>query len=604
MRLVALCAILFFAACGDTGSTRSDAAGQGGGNSQGDSAFGDDSGVPGPGGVEGSDGFEFGREIILLHDTSLPLPIGIQSEFTVRAKVVDYAAGAPAAEVPVAWEVVGNEGVNGATGDGSLATKTAYTAADGLVENIFRAGHTGEIKYTVKLSAEGAADTFFQVFVSDSPTGALEVHFAYSGPIAINTIKVRLMPKGFSCGEFTPTMSFSSALFEKTVLDVAATPVFDGLAALSHFTVVATAKSPTGALAAAGCKDGVFVLEGETTPTTLDLNILPLIPTGTYDVENIFDFSNALSSLGTVGEVIGGIKTLFDNPGKFLIDQIKTLVSAYIGELITDLAFGLFENELASIITDWVKNDSPDLLQDFFTIGDDLTQIIDRLHLLSTLKISKLEGNQFQGTQYWTGIVLTWKFGCDPAAPDYETCGLMTFSMEDLSNTQFPQDVLEGYFTGQIANYDRLSIDKHTIQVSYGKLILFVLNELILKTITGQNNLKDAVLEFVNCPSIASFFSSSVLDGLGLTEDKLAGFCESTIGLLIVPLENFIGNLALDSQLRLSGACTLLDETEDLYVDKLVDGEYAGQIEMENGAGPSFSGTFEGVKLAPPGSTP
>jgi hypothetical protein len=103
----------------------------------------------------------------------------------------------------------------------------------------------------------------------------------------------------------------------------------------------------------------------------------------------------------------------------------------------------------------------------------------------------------------------------------------------------------------------------------------------------------------VDCPNIASLFSNGVLDALGLTEDKLAGFCTSTITLLIIPLENYVKNLALDSQLRLSGSCTLIDETEDLYVDRLADGEYVGQIEIDQGAGPSFSGTFSGTKAAP-----
>ncbi|MBT9557446.1 MAG: hypothetical protein IV100_15505 [Myxococcales bacterium] len=587
-------------ACGDSGGGGGDGDLGGNGNGSGDATTDTDDpdGTPGPGGVDGQP-VAIAREIIILHDQTVPLGLGIQEELVLRAKVIDYEVGAPAAELAVNWEVIENIGQNGATGDGSLAAKQVYTAADGLTENVFRGGLLGEIKYTVRLSAEGADDRFIELYVSDSPTGSIEVNFLYSGPIPLNTIKLRLMPKGYSCGEFLPTGSFSGALFEKTVLSVSDKPVFDLLAANTHFTVIATAKSPTGALAAAGCRDGVFVVAKTKSPVSLELNVLPLIPTGTYDVDNIFDFSSALGALGTVGEVISGIQTLFNNPGKFLIDQIKVLVAGFIGEFITDAAFGLFEDELADIITDWVKDDSPQWLQDFFTIGDDLTQIVDRLHLKSTLKISKLEGSSFQGTQFWTGIVLTWKYGCDPAAPDYETCGVTTYSMADLANTEFPQNVVEGFFVGQIANYDRLSIDKHSIQISYGKLILFVLNEIILKTITGTNNLKDAVLQFVDCPNIASLFSNGVLDALGLTEDKLSGFCTSTITLLIIPLENYVKNLALDSQLRLSGSCTLVDETEDLYVDRLADGEYVGQIEIDQGAGPSFSGTFSGTKAAP-----
>lgn len=534
-------------------------------------------------------------EIILLHDTTIPVNVLIQDEFTIRAKVVDYAQGSPAGDVEVGFEIVENVGMGGMAGDATLASKVAYTSEAGEVSNKFRANYVGDVTYTVRVFTEGAEDKFLDVLVSDTPKGSIEVHLDYEGPININTIKVKLMPKSFICGQFKPTANYAGSLADKTVLGIDDKPVFDALAGGSHFTLIATAKSPTGALAAAGCKDGVFVVANEKTPTTLTLHILPLNPTGNYDVDNFFDFTAALSELGTVGEVIQGIVTLFNDPGKFLIDQIKNLVKQFIGELITDLAFGLFEDELADVITDWVKNDSPEWVQDFFTIGDDLTQIVDNLHLLSVLKISKLHNDYyFQGVQYWNGIVLSWKLGCDENDPP--DCGDLKFSMEDLGNTQFPQDIIEGKFTGSIVNYDTLFLDQHTIQISYGKLILFVLNEVILKSLTGQNNLKDAVLAFVNCPGIAATFSNSILDALGLPEDKLAKFCESTIGLLITPLEAWIANLALDSQLRLSGQCTLVDNDDDLFIDELIDGQYSGMVEIEAGAGPPFSGTFAGVK--------
>ncbi len=577
---------LFFVGCGDSargGSEAADVPGHGG--------FGETRAPVDP---------ETGEplaalEIILLHDTTVPTNVLIQDELTIRAKLVDYALGIPPADVEVAFEIVENEGFGGTSGDASLQSKVAFSGEDGAVENVFRANFVGDVNYRVKLSAEGAEDVFLDIIVSDTPKGSLEILLTYEGPINVNTIKVRLMPKSYICGQFEPTANLAGSLADKTVLSIDAKPVFDGLAGGSHFTLVATAKSPAGALAAAGCRDGVFVVANEKTPTSLQLHLLPLNPTGNYDVDNFFDFTNTLGELGTVGEVIQGIVTLFNDPGKFLIDQIKTLVKQFIGELITDLAFSLFEDALADVITDWVLNDSPDWVQDFFTVGDDLTQIVDNLHLQSVLKISKLHNDYyFQGIQFWNGIVLTWKLGCEPDDPP--DCGEMTFSMDDFGDTQFPQDIIEGKFTGSVVNYDQLFIDQHTIQISYGKLILFVLNEVILKSITGENNLKDAVLSFVNCPSIAAAIENDILDAIGLPEDKLAKFCESTVGLLMAPLEAFIANLALDSQLRLSGQCTLLETDDDLIVDELIDGKYSGMVEIEAGAGPPFSGTFSGVR--------
>ena len=589
------CLALGALGCGDGGGGGGAGKDTGGGPGTDGAVFDPDAfdydGTPGPGAPQGA------LEIILLHDPTVPVQVKIQDEFTIRARVIDWTKGGPAVDVPVTYEIVQNPG----NGDATLAAKSAYTNEAGEVENKFRANYKGDVSYRVKLSTEGANDVFLDIIVSDTPKGSIEVHLAYEGPIDINTIKVRLMPKSFICGSFKPTYNYEGSLADKTVLDINAVPVFDGLAAGSHFTLIATAKSPKGFLAAAGCKDGVFVVAAQKTPTTLDMFLLPLNPSGNYDVDDYFDFTGALSGLGTFGQVMEGIVTLFNDPGKFLIDQIKTLVKQFIGSIITDLAFGLFEDELAKVITNWVKNDSPKWVQDFFTIGDDITQIVDNLHLLSVLKISKLTNDYYvQGIQYWKGLVLTWKYGCDKNAPDYDQCGVHVFTMDQFNNTQFPQDILEGKFTASIVNYDQLYIDNHVIQISYGKLILFVLNELILKTLTGENTFKGAVLKFVNCDSIAATFSNSVLDGIGLDEAKLADYCVSTIGLLITPIETWIGNLALDSQLRLSGHATMVDETDDLYVDKLIDGVYSGTIEQNGGPGPTFKGTWSGVKQVQP----
>ena len=467
------------------------------------------------------------------------------------------------------------------------------------MENDFRARFVGDVTYEVKLSTDGAADKILTIIVSDTATGSLEVNLDYEGPININTVKVRLMPKSFNCGKFSPTYNLSGALFDKTVLDIQSTPTFDGLSAGSHFTIVGTGLSPTGALAAAGCKDGVFITEGQKTTTTLTLFLLPLNPAGNYDVHNHFDFTGALKAMGTVGQVIEGIVTLFNDPGKFLIDQIKKLVKQFIGEVVTELAFSLFEDELGDVITGWVKKDSPQWLQDFFTIGDDLTQIVDNLHLISVLKISKLTNDyHVQGIQYWNGIVLTWKYGCEEDDPP--DCGENTYSMEEFNNTQFPQEILEGKFTASVVNWDELFIDNHVIMLSYGKLILFVLNELILKSLTGENTMVGAAKKFVNCPKIASAFSNKVLDAIGLKEEKLAKYCDSVVGFLITPLETWIGSLSLDSQLRLSGNCIMVDETDELIVDKLKDGTYQGTIEVDGGPGPTFTGTWEGTRQKPP----
>ena len=93
--------------------------------------------------------------------------------------------------------------------------------------------------------------------------------------------------------------------------------------------------------------------------------------------------------------VVDEIVLLFNDPGQFLLNQIKALTKNFIPAWVVDAAFGLFENELADIITGWMLNESPEWIQDIFVVGNDLTQVVDNLEMLATLQLSKLSNDYY-----------------------------------------------------------------------------------------------------------------------------------------------------------------------------------------------------------------
>ena len=107
------------------------------------------------------------------------------------------------------------------------------------------------------------------------------------------------------------------------------------------------------------------------------------------------------------------------------------------------------------------------------------------------------------------------------------------------------------------------------------------------------------MISFINCAGIASAFSNGVLDAIGATEQNIEGFCEDAITLIVTPVEIILANLALDSQLRLQGHATLIDETQNLIVDSIVDGVYVGHVEVDGQEGPEFDGVWEAHRINP-----
>ncbi len=537
-------------------------------------------------------------QIIPLHEPTLS--ITVEDHLSVRVKVVDYQTAQPAKHYDVKYKVIeSNPECSQGADCGHFLVSEGTTDTNGNASVTFDAATTGNVQYIVEMSGPQAYPEALKINVLAMPTGTLKVKFNYSSDVPLHDLNVRLS-KGFkSCTQFSPVAPWNTDIVgQKTVSSIQATPQFEELSLLPTYQVFATAMGPNGHLAAAGCIDAVHVLPTEqgVTEVTLNLYLLPLNPAGTFDTINNFDFKDAIPD-GQVGDIINLVIDIFYDPGKVIIDMIKVLVSQYIGSWVTDLAFGLFEDALANLVTDWLLNNSPPFIQDLFVIGQDLVQIVTNLEVISKLKIAKL-GSDYSvaGQQTWIGLNLYWKLGCDKDDPNYDDCGKHTFSMEDLNATDFPMDLIAGQYTAMIS-YDKMVIVTHPIEINYGKLILFVINNMLLPAISSFNSLTDLLYSIIDCAAIANGFVGSILSNIGVNQATLEGFCNTAETFILGPIEGLIGNLALDSRLRIHGQCRMVDENDDLIVDKLVEGQWWGHIEVNNQQGNEFQGTFEGERF-------
>jgi len=559
-----------------------------------------DTSVSGPDGSDTTEPTPAGRELIVLHDSSQPLQVRVATNQLLRVKLVDYGLGGPASDSLVSFAIRPKDGA--VTGDASLSALTAFTDTSGIAAVTMRANTSANLSYLVDVSADGADRVTFEVFVADAPRGTLRVEVRYEGPIAVKNLHIRLVSGQYTCGQFNATRPTQDVLAEKTLLGIGgADVVWPNLPESQRFTVFATADSPRDPLAAAGCLDGVVIVPNQENKVTLTLYLLTLNPTGYYNNISTFDFTGAIP--GQLGQLVDEISLLFSSPGQFLINQIKRLAALYVGEFITNLVFGLFENAVVDVVDDWMFNRSPDWLQDILTVGQDLFQIVNNLELLATLRISKLTNDYYvQGTLFWQGVALYWRVGCprlgqagyDPA------CGRNAFGLADFSNTQFPMDIIEGRFTASIQDFDQLDIDNHVIKINYGKLILFALNELVLPALTGENNLTDAVLSFINCASIADGIYFSGLSTIGISESEIESFCTSAIRAITAPVTLILGALAVDSQMRMSGHAVMVDTDDDLDVDRFDNGSFLGNFESDGQLGNPFTGVWSAVRIVNP----
>jgi len=531
------------------------------------------------------------REIILMLNTTLPQVIGPSQQLPIYAKVIDYTHGVAADGVVVLWEVVANQCQSGAPGAGGLDSQNTFTDAKGLTGNVFSANKAPACDYVVRVSCEAAEAVEFAVTVTDNPKGGIKVKMLYDNQVALGQVTVRVMPSPFTCAAFKPVYPNEGWVASKAT-SLEDTPEFAPLAADKKYGIYVIAKDTDNHLAAAGCADAVLVIDKQTTEVTVSIGTLPLLASGPYDMVNHFDFTGAIP--GQLGQILDTAVQIFYDPGAFIISQIKNLVKQVLPGILVDAAFSLFENALSKVVTDWLLNKSPPWLQSFFQMGQDVLQIVKKLEMLGVLKIYKVSNDFFvKGEIAFTGLNLYWKLGCDKKDPKYAECGKITLdAAKAVNDPNFPLDFFAGTLTGSISAQKKLTIDSSTIKLNYGKLILFVLTQVVLKKITGETTFIGAMQKLVNCEGIAKGIGSSILGKIGLSENTVKGFCTSTLGLIVLPLEQLIGGLALDSKLSLNGSCTMVDTNDDLKVDKLIDGVWIGNIVVEGAAGKSFKGDF------------
>ncbi len=518
------------------------------------------------------------------------LPIGVL--------LFERASGAPVQGELIDFELLEDEQ------DASLSERQATTNENGQGTVRFIGGEQ-LTTFTVRATHPGANSVEFKVSVEDLPSGNLDVRYVNAGSSVydISPIETFVFPRShFTCNAFRPLSRMPEPTYTDEVSGPSQTSHFEGLSVREPWTIVAIGRGEFGQLAAAGCVGDVFIEEDETVSTEIVLTLLPLNPVGRFAVTSHWDFSETLEDAGTVGQILLQIFDAFENPGRFLVDQIINLVRQFLGGLIAG-AVDFFLNVfgLDDIIEDGINDfvSSIDFLRQIRQAGLDLRDIVTHLEVLSTLTIGKLGSDyEVRGTDDWLGLAFYWRWNCADDAP--EDCGRIEVAIDPDSSL----GIVLGEWQGRVVAYNNLQIGTHTVNLRYGELILYILNEVILPVLTDGNasSMMEAILYWIDCQGLAESITGSdgeicaPLDVVCVEADDIASVCDSVIRTVFGFAEILLRNLEIDSVLELAGEATLVERDGDLLVDEIVDGVFNGFVNIQDSRSP-FTATWSGVRL-------
>ncbi|MCA9560135.1 MAG: Ig-like domain-containing protein [Myxococcales bacterium] len=544
----------------------------------------------------------FGRILVIAGDDEKDVHVGGQVELAVLLLDTD---GNPVSDDRVEFAIVDEDAPQGV----SLSARRTVTDANGLASVDFQAGM--EVRdFTVEAWSPDTRRLQFTVHVRDLPAGDVEVAFDYEGPVPLGQLEVYLLTDDTFCEDpyyLTRPEGEAEVLHSAQVEHHSDRLLVENILAGTRFSVLVRGRTATnGVLAAGGCAGDLVVRADEVRRVRVSVFLLPLNPAGTYTLINHFDFTDAIP--GTLGDVIRALVRFFGDQNHereiagLVFDLVEGLVreaAGAIGALVVDLVRGWVEDDLNDIINDYIDNDGPDWLRSFFTVGSDIISVVSNMEVISKMRLSKpRRDGTFDGSQNWIGMAFYWRLPCQND-PDPE-CGRYAFTMDEVAAAAEGIQLVFGQFSGRIHTYNQGIIDSHTMDLQYGRLIIFVLNNIVLPFIAdGADNLHDALLNLANCPGFANGITGGNshlrLGGINIvSRNTIEGWCTTVLGVAGDAAEAIIGRLRIDTRLTLQGEMQFVEENDDLTVDAIEEGVWRGIIRTSNDEGPPFDGDFAG----------
>jgi hypothetical protein len=231
--------------------------------------------------------------------------------------------------------------------------------------------------------------------------------------------------------------------------------------------------------------------------------------------------------------------------------------------------------------------------------------VVADLEVHSELTIGKLGSDyEFRGTDNWLGVTLYWRWNCDQNSPP--DCGAIDL-VADANGQLGSLGVVSSEWTGRVAAYNQLQIDQHPQTLRYGRLIMYILNDVIIPELTdgNANSLSDAFAYWIGCGSLASSITGSdgEIGALGatITDDQIENFCTNAVSTVFGFADLIVNNLEFDLGMRIGGEATMIETTSDGFVDLMEDGTYNGYIQSTDantsGQGSPIEATWSAERI-------
>jgi hypothetical protein len=285
---------------------------------------------------------------------------------------------------------------------------------------------------------------------------------------------------------------------------------------------------------------------------------------GVYLLDSQFDVVSGLP--GTAGNIVNTVIGMTDSPAdpaSFLLDQIGGTAGNIIDGVRPFLDYYLNDRLLYY---------APSFLSTFVAVGDDFGQVARRFGVVTELQVTAGAGGALIGRHTVKGV--HWTIDGRKYEFSAEELGLGTIVAENVPLT-----------------YDgmgRLTMGDHSLGISYGTMLLFVLNQVIIPELQpGSYSIGAVLSRMVDCTDVG--FDIADYLGLGIIEAYLLSEgCDEVMDHVGGEIEDLIRGIggSNGTSLYIRGDGLVADTNGDLRVDSIRNGLWEGEIRLGSAAGP------------------
>ncbi len=433
----------------------------------------------------------------LAHESDQTIGVAANSVVELKVRYQD-GEGARLSDRPIRWTIIGN------SAGSALEVSQSNTDTQGVAA-VSITSQSEEATFEVEATAgddDQVAPIRFTVSVESKQFASYSVRDNYDGvrDYARNEIKVSLYEAPESCAEFNPLAPGTAEQSQKRVPDAQGFPMnftFTNLRNGTRYIAVSTAfaveDGQDRVIGSWGCNDERPEITNGVNPPPLEVDLLDVLPdvTGTWNINSRFNLGEALPQ--NIRQIVDPILNLFLDPTGYLPELLVGFIEEQFNldvEQIRTVVEGIVEDLLEAAIG------GNDTVESVLVGGGDIAESIRNFNLIGSVVIEEgdvSDSGLIEGAELvYNRLGYRWRLNCD-SDEDYDadpSCGDSFIELGNFGNGSI--EFIEGEWNGAVlpnndyapasgrAWFHQLSVDNHTVDLNYGAIILFMIENIAL----------------------------------------------------------------------------------------------------------------------------